>query len=218
MWTIRSNGSGYWLNRYMELLEIPSSIFSAVIFMRFEELPATFMHYWSWGRSAISISWSDFPLVSTTFLFTNATAIKQNVAKPEYRSWGPIFSNSCRKSNPTKKFITWKALMMDQWTTGSARNFELQIELPKVITFLYKNELNCPPVSHVWNNTNPAGKSYYLATNLETLWDRKTSLSKVEASMGEGSNKTTKEVKYYPMHRHADRHSFCPYPTGENFW
>lgn len=168
--------------------------------MKFGKLPATstlvFMHY-SWGRSAISISWSDFPLVSTTFLFTNATAIKQNVAKAEYRSCGPIFANNCRKSNPTKKFITWKALM-DQWTTGSARHFEHQIEFQGHIIFLYTDELNCekelvsdgtailimklshygdcPQFRRVWKKKNPTGNPTYLATNFQTLWARKTSI------------------------------------------
>lgn len=65
-------------------------------------------HLYSCGRSAISISWSDFPLVSTTFRFTKTTASMQKVPNIEYRSCGPNCSNSCKNSNPTKKFITWK--------------------------------------------------------------------------------------------------------------
>lgn len=61
---------------------------------------------YSGARRATSISWSDLPLVSTTFFFTKATAIKQNVAKIVYKIWGPICSSKRRKSRPTKKFIT----------------------------------------------------------------------------------------------------------------
>lgn len=81
--------------------------------------PCLHLFYWSFfkqennfhyscGRRAISISWSDFPLVSTTFLFTKATAIKQKVPNIEYKSCGPSCSNSRKNSRPTKKFITWR--------------------------------------------------------------------------------------------------------------
>ena len=63
-------------------------------------------YLYSTGRSAISISWSDFPFVSTTFLFTKITDIKQNAPKTVYRIWAPICSSNGRKSKPTKKFIT----------------------------------------------------------------------------------------------------------------
>lgn len=64
--------------------------------------------FYSCGSRAISISWSDFPLVSTTFLFTKTTAIMQKVVNIEYRSCAPSFSSNGRNSKPTKKFITWR--------------------------------------------------------------------------------------------------------------
>lgn len=69
---------------------------------------------YSCGRSAISISWSDLPLVSTTFLFTKTTAIKQKVQNIEYKSCGPSCSSKRRKSKPTKKFITWRRQLLNQ--------------------------------------------------------------------------------------------------------
>lgn len=65
-------------------------------------------YLYSGGRSAISISWSDLPFVSTTFLHTNIAAIKQKDANMEYKTCGPSCSNICKNSRPTKKFTTWK--------------------------------------------------------------------------------------------------------------
>uniref|UniRef100_A0A7C9DWW2 Uncharacterized protein n=1 Tax=Opuntia streptacantha TaxID=393608 RepID=A0A7C9DWW2_OPUST len=58
------------------------------------------------GRRASSISWSDFPLVSNTFLLTKTNPIKQKVAKMAYRTFGPSCSSNRKKNRPTKKFIT----------------------------------------------------------------------------------------------------------------
>lgn len=105
---------------------------------------------------------------------------------------------------------------MGQWATRSLRYFELQIEFQKV-TFFCTNELNCPPFTQVWNKTIPTGNPTIYPLISKHFKTEKPAL-KVEASMAKGSNKATNEVKYYPMDRHADRHSLCSYPTGENFW
>lgn len=77
------------------------------------------MYLYSTGRSAISISWSDFPFVSTTCLFTKNTAIKQNVPKTVYRTWAPICSSNGRKSKPTKKFITYSCPNQQECETST---------------------------------------------------------------------------------------------------
>lgn len=61
---------------------------------------------YSCGRRAISISWSDFPFVSITFLFTKTTAIAQKVANMEYNRCGPSCSSKRKNISPTKKFTT----------------------------------------------------------------------------------------------------------------
>jgi hypothetical protein len=69
------------------------------------------MYLYSDGRSAISISWSDFPFVSKTLFFTKNTATKQKEAKIEYSITAPSWSSKGKNNRPTKKFITcWRTI------------------------------------------------------------------------------------------------------------
>lgn len=86
----------------------PSSHKSFEVISMLQALATNFRLH-SAGRRASSISWRDFPFVSSIFFFTKANPIKQKVAKNVYTSLGPSSSSNRKNNRPTKKFTA-------QWT------------------------------------------------------------------------------------------------------